>query len=153
MVELMGHRREVGFVTTENYGAASLFRVDSPALPERDFVLDRPSYAWQVDPDTKKRAEHFVPAGTKVHREAVPPKSCLVGPGSIYAINPCTEDAALHAIETMIERPLILVALPKDYNRKALRGAYFSSLCEAARHDECSEFPECTCNCHTRLEG
>ncbi len=102
IVEMMGHRREIGFVTTEHYGAASLFRVDSPEFEEREFELDRPQY---VD-------GRMAPKGSKVKRAALPAKSCLVGPGSIYALNPCTEETARRAIEEGIHRPLILLSVP-----------------------------------------
>lgn len=111
VVELMGHQREVGFVTTENYGAASLFRVDTPALPEREYVLRRPEYA-RIPTETQK--EVWAPVGSKVRRAAVPAKSRLIGAGSIYAINPCTEETAKVAIEELIRRPVVLLELPKD---------------------------------------
>ena len=103
IVEMMGHRREIGYVTTEHYGAASLFRVDSPEFEEREFELERPQYV----------EERMVPAGSKVKRQAVPARSCLVGPGSIYALNPCTEETARKAIERSIDRPLILLSVPE----------------------------------------
>lgn len=103
ILELMGHRREIGYVTTEHYGAASLFRVDSPPFEEREFELQRPQW---VD------GQH-APAGSKVKRSAIPAKSCLVGPASIYALNPCTEEAARKAIEEGIHRPLILLSVPE----------------------------------------
>ena len=109
VVEMMGHRKEVGYVTTEHFGAASLFRVDSPELSERDHVLSAPE--WILD----EKGEHKkCPAGTKVRRAAVPAKSCLVGPGSIYAITPCTEASALRIIEQMIRRPLIILEVPGE---------------------------------------
>ena len=113
VVEMMGHRREVGYVTTEHFGAASLFRVDSPELPERDYILKRPE--WGVGDEGK---ETYCPEGAKVRRPAVPAKSCLVGPGSIYAITPCTEAMARAAIEGLIRRPVILLQLP--VNAKSL---------------------------------
>jgi hypothetical protein len=103
IVEMMGHRREIGYVTTEHYGAASLFRVDSPEFEEREFELDRPQYI----------GGRMVPIGSKVKRQAIPAKSCLVGPGSIYALNPCTEETARKAIERSIDRPLILLSVPE----------------------------------------
>lgn len=104
IVEMMGHRREIGFVTTEHYGGASLFRVDSPEFPEREFELTRPQW---VD-------GRHAPIGSKVKRIAIPAKSCLVGPGSIYALNPCTEETARRAIEEGIHRPLILLSVPEQ---------------------------------------
>src|SRR5437762_9958123 len=89
IVELMGHRREIGYVTTEHYGAAALFRVDSPAFEERDYELKRPQWV-RTDTGVDREA----PAGSKVRRMGIPAKSCLVGPASIYALNPCTEATA-----------------------------------------------------------
>lgn len=107
IVEMMGHQREVGFVTTENYGAACLFRVDTPMLPEREYILRRPEYAKDASGN-----ERFAPVGSKVHRRAVPAKSRLVGVPSIYAITPCTEETALRAMEELIKPPLLLLEMP-----------------------------------------
>ena len=107
VVEMMGHRKEIGFVTTQAFGAAVLFRVDTPDLPEREFVITSPEYA-HVD----ENGRQWCPAGTKVKRAASPARSCLVAPGSLYAITPCSEEAARTAIERMTPRPLILLELP-----------------------------------------
>jgi hypothetical protein len=103
VVELMGHQREIGFVTTEAYGQAVLFRIDTPELPEREFELTAPEYTSEGDVSV------WTPAGSKVKRHAVPARSRLVAPGSLYAINPCTEEAAITALERNVHRPLILV--------------------------------------------
>src|SRR5580698_405506 len=84
VVELFGHSQEIGFVTTEAYGGAVLFRVDRPELIEREYTLERPEY---IDYQT-------VPKGSKVKRSGLPAKSRLIGPAAIYALNPCTEEAA-----------------------------------------------------------
>src|SRR3990167_1093461 len=103
VVELMGHQRDAGFVTTEYYGSACLFRIDSPELPERDFELKRPEYI-----------EHFLaPIGSKVRRPSFPAKTRLVAPGAIYALNPCTKEAVELAIDNMSHRPLILLSVPE----------------------------------------
>jgi hypothetical protein len=101
-VEMMGHRVEIGYVTTQAFGPAVLFRVDTPELPEREFTLTRPEYG----------NGGWIPAGTKVKRAAIPARSCLVAPGSLYAMNPCSEEVARTAIERNIERPLIVLELP-----------------------------------------
>lgn len=103
MVEMMGHRKEIGYVTTQAFGQAVLFRVDTPELLEREYELDRPQYVDGI----------YSPTGTVVKRPAIPARSCLIAPGSIYAINPCTEDLARHAIEKTFTPPLILVRLPE----------------------------------------
>jgi len=107
IVEMMGHRKEIGYVTTQAFGQAVMFRVDTPELPERAFVLTRPEYASISD-----KGRQWCPQGTKVKRAAVPARSCLVAPGSLYAMNPCTEEAARTAIEQNMDRPLILIELP-----------------------------------------
>ena len=113
IVEMMGHRKEIGFVTTQAFGQAVLFRVDTPALEEREFVLRSPEYASPASGGSQQ----WCPAGTKVKRGAIPARSCLVAPASLYALNPCTEEAARTAIERNIARPLIILELPE---RKAL---------------------------------
>ncbi len=104
VVELFGHQREVGFVTTEVYGAAVLFRIDVPELPEREYELTAPEYAYS--------SGEYLPAGTKVKRAAVPARTRLLGAGAIYALNPCTEEVAIKQIEKLVSRPLIIVGAP-----------------------------------------
>jgi len=100
-VEVMGHQTHIGYVRTEAYGAAVLFRVDTPELPEREYVLESPDWA-----DGK-----YVPIGSKVKRPATPGVSVLIGAGSIYRMIPCTEAAAVRAIETSQRAELKLVEL------------------------------------------
>lgn len=102
-VEVMGHQQHIGFVRTEAYGAAVLFRIDTPELPEREYALDEPEYV----------SGKWTMAGAKVQRAAVPGITVMVGAGSIYRIIPCTEAAALKAIETGGRAELKLVALPE----------------------------------------
>ena len=108
VLEMFGHAREIGFVTTEAYGQAVLFRVDTPELPEREFELLAPEW---IEIEGSSR---MCPAGSKVKRAAVPARTRLVGPGAIYAINPCTEEAARAAMERAVQRPLILIEMPKS---------------------------------------
>lgn len=101
-VEVMGHQTHIGYVRTEAYGGSVLFRVDQPQLLEREFVLEEPAYVggkWTL-------------AGAKVKRAASEGCSVLIGAGSIYRIVPCTEDAAMRAIESTQRAELKLVELP-----------------------------------------
>src|SRR3569623_779620 len=103
IVEMMGHRKEIGYVTTEAFGAAVLFRVDQPAMPEgRQVVLEY----------SRMSGEHYCLPGTKVKYGAVEARTVLVAPGSIYALNPCTEAAARKAIDANIPRPVVLLDVP-----------------------------------------
>ena len=102
-VEVLGHQSHIGFVRTEAYGAAVLFRIDTPELPEREYTLEEPAYV----------EGRWTPAGAKVQRAASPGVSVLVGAGSIYRIAPCTEAAALAAIERGVRAELKLISLPE----------------------------------------
>lgn len=105
IVDVMGHQRYVGYVTTEAYGQAVLFRIDVPALEARDRTTVRPGY------DSNGT---YLPAGSVVSEGAVDGYTKLVGSGSIYTITPCTKEAALTAVEQMQSRPLMNVKLPPD---------------------------------------
>ena len=101
-VEVMGHQTHIGYVRTEAYGTAVLFRIDQPQLPEREYVLQEPAYVegkWTL-------------AGAKVKRASSEGCTVLIGSGSIYRIVPCTEDAAMRAIEREVRSELKLVELP-----------------------------------------
>jgi hypothetical protein len=107
-VEVMGHQRHIGYVRTEAYGQAVLFRIDTPELPEREYVLQEPAY---VSCDGGRR---WMPAGAKVKRPATAGVSVLIGAGSIYRIVPCTEAVALKAIEQAVRSELQLVEMPPE---------------------------------------
>ena len=102
IVDVLGHQRYVGYVTTEAYGQAVLFRIDVPALDARERETKRPEY---LNGD-------YIPPGAKVSEGAVDGYTKLVGSGSIYTITPCTKEAALAAVEDMQRRPLMSVTLP-----------------------------------------
>lgn len=102
VVEMFGHQKVAGYVSTEHYGQAALFRVDSPELPEREFELKRPTYM----------EGEYVPAGSKVKRPSEPAFSKLVGPGAVYAMNPCTEEVVREFIENNRRLPLIVLSKP-----------------------------------------
>lgn len=104
IVDVLGHQRYVGYVMTEAYGQAVLFRIDVPALEERERVTKCPGYIRDT----------YAPAGTTVKEGAVAGYTKLIGAGSIYAITPCTKDAALAAVEEMQSRPLMSLQLPAN---------------------------------------
>lgn len=101
-VEVMGHQSHIGYVKTEAYGQAVLFRIDTPGAPEREYVLEEPAYVNGL----------WTQPGVKVQRAERPGVSVLVGAGSIYRIIPCTEAAALKAIEASVRSELKLVEAP-----------------------------------------
>jgi hypothetical protein len=109
IVEEFGHQRDVGFVTTDVFGSACLFRVDTPELPEREWTLEKPEWI-----QTDDGSSALAPRGAKVRRPSSPARSVLVGPSAIYKLTPCTEEVAMKAIEKLIPRPLILLAMPEN---------------------------------------
>jgi len=136
VVEVMGHQRHIGYVETQTFGAACLFRVDTPELPEREYEIKRPEW---ID------GEGTCPAGTKVRRAASPACSVLVGSASIYRIIPCSEELAREQIDSRTSRPLIVVSRPP----KALAAAANDRCCECAGPDDVDE-DGCDCDCHDR---
>lgn len=110
-VELFGHQKEVGFVTTQHFGQAALFQIDIPGIPEREVTLISPEYG----PDG-----NWLPRGSKVVRGAKEGRTRLVGPGAIYAINPCSEEAAMKLIDSDGRRIIKVVEVPSEM--KALPG-------------------------------
>jgi hypothetical protein len=105
VVEIFGHQRYAGFVTTEAFGQAVLFRVDVPPLTERERVANSCEY------DSKGQS---IPPGSIVKEEAVPGYSKLFGPSAIYALTPCTQEAAEKALAAMQTRKLTLVTLAPE---------------------------------------
>lgn len=104
VVEIMGHNKEIGFVTTEYFGGPALFRIDQPAFPEREYILERPQWI----------GETYAPIGTKVQRDAMPGKTAYVGPSAVFRLTPCDEDTARRAIERMMPAPIKVLSIPEQ---------------------------------------
>lgn len=98
-VEVMGHQSHIGFVETQAFGAAVLFRIDQPSIEGQEETLDRPE--WFGD--------RYLQPGSIIKREDIPAASVLVGAGSIYRIIPCSEGTALAAIKGGQRRALLIV--------------------------------------------
>lgn len=84
VVELFGHGREFGYVTTRYFGNQPMFQVDSPEIPERESLLVNYAYMEGVG---------GIPAGSKVKKALIPSRSRLLGMASILAINPTGENS------------------------------------------------------------
>ena len=105
IVEVFGHQRYAGKVTTEAYGQAVMWRVDVPEIPEREKL---------VHYSTLTAKDGIAPAGSVVKYDEIPGYTKLFGTGAIYAVTPCTEEAARAAVLSMADRtPLKLVKLPE----------------------------------------
>ena len=111
VVEIMGHSREIGFVTTEYFGGPALFRIDQPAMPEREYELTTAQWVGDV----------LAGPGTKVQREALPGKTTYIGPQAIFRLTPCSKETAEAAIERMLPAPIKILNLVEQ---KQLRPRY-----------------------------
>jgi len=100
-VEVMGHQSHIGYVTTEVYGQAVLFRIDQPSIAASEETLTRSEWVGDV----------FAGPGSVVQRNAIDAASVLVGSGSIYRIIPCDEATAMASIRSGQRRPLHVVSL------------------------------------------
>jgi hypothetical protein len=92
VVELMGHQKEVGFVTTQYYGGACMFKIDVPDLPEREKTVTRPQWVGDT----------LVPAGTVIRLPAEPGRSRMVGVSAVFALNPCDQETTMKLIEEAV---------------------------------------------------
>ncbi len=87
LVEIMGHRRAAGMVTTEYIGSAAFLRIVTPEVPATQYTVD--SDRW-ID-----GCRVYEGSVMEVSRER---SEILVGSSSIYAITPTTEaDILRHA--------------------------------------------------------
>lgn len=101
VLELFGHNREAGYVTTQYFGDKAMFQLDVPELPERDYELKRPTYIGTT----------FAPAGTKVQKAAKEGRTRIISPGAVYAINPCSKELCLATLEELAPRDIKIVEL------------------------------------------
>lgn len=115
ILEIFGHQKYAGYVKTEYFGTAAMFRCDVPPLKERERVTRSGCY---VETETDSRS--WVPPGSTVKQPATQGYSKLFGVGAIYSMTPCDEAAALKAVEGLQPRSLMLVSLPEG---KALAAA------------------------------
>jgi len=123
IVELFGHSREAGYVTTEYFGTGALFRIEVPSLPAREETLARPQW---IDGE-------LADVGTKISRGSIEGRTRFIGPGAVYALNPCSKDSVFAAIERMSEREVKVIELVK---RKQLNTALpGESDCEDGQDD------------------
>ena len=101
VVEQMGHNQYAGKVSEFQLGGASLIRIEVPEIPERK----------------RMRTTHDYRTGECINQEeTVPGRQAFtkfIGPASVFAITPCTEEVARKAAEGMRADPITCVAMPE----------------------------------------
>jgi len=100
IVEVMGHNRYAGFARQVPMGGAAMIRVDVPEVPPYDVERSRYNY------DTRKEE----PYTEKI--PATPAFTKFLGVSSIFAITPCTKEAAMAAVKTFRSAPVTVIDLP-----------------------------------------
>ena len=115
VIELFGHQREAGFVTTQYYGNAAMFQLDVPELPEREYVLESPQWG----------PEAIIPAGSTVKKEAVAGRTRLINPSAVYALNPCDEAAVRKALNAGARREIKLVKLAEGKQLEQIAASHY----------------------------
>lgn len=134
IVELMGHQREVGFVTTQYFGDKAMFQIDSPELPDRDYTLKRPE--WGIRTTSGEHTD--APKGSTVRRPGIPAKTRIVNPAAIYALNPCTEETAKKAMDDESPRGLILLSVPDEKPAELTAGDPMQPECDCGAGECCA---------------
>ena len=94
IVEVMGHNTYAGFITEQAIGGSSLIRVDVPEIAARGPYSARQGF-------------------TK-----------LIGVGSVYAITPCTEEAARAAADRLRSSPVTVVQLTPPSRQLAAAASF-----------------------------
>lgn len=124
LIELYGHAREAGYVTTVYFGPAAMFRVDVPEIPARQETADRPRWLQGK----------LCPVGTVVEAEAIPGRTRYLGPGSIYAMNPASEET-VRAAAARVERDVKIISMPEGAGQAMLPGETEDAEYETADQD------------------
>jgi hypothetical protein len=112
LLELMGHNREAGYLTTLYFGAVALLQVDVPEIPAREETLTRPQWT----------DSQLLPVGTVVQKEAIPGRSFMLNPSAIYRAHPATEEAVRAAIAANQPREIKVISIPQSAQRTLLPG-------------------------------
>ena len=103
LVELFGHQREAGFVSTQYFGDKAMFQIDIPEIEAREETLTAPKW---LD-------SGLAPVGTVIQRESIEGRTRLVNPGAVYALNPATEAAVRAAVAAGGQREIKVISLPE----------------------------------------
>jgi len=89
VIELFGHQRAAGKLSTQNIGAVALIRLDVPEVTRKER-----SYDWGT------RAE-------VTHEVTTPAHTRFFGVGAIYSINPCSEETARAELARIGNPPIV----------------------------------------------
>jgi hypothetical protein len=107
LVEIFGHQQFSGYVTTKTYGAAVMFEVQVPELPEKTIG------PFQTREYNSRWCGYLEPGDTLIF-EKVPGFTKIFGVGAIYCLTPCTEANARAAHDARTSRPVKRIEAAKQ---------------------------------------
>src|SRR5574337_1084077 len=128
IVDLFGHQKIAGKLTTQTLGAAALIRIDVPevVIPERT--------AKEYDYAAGKYKEKAIPAYTKGGYTR------FFGVGAIYSISPVNEELARRAVAAIDAEPVKPYEIPQPLALPAGAPTEATDVAEPGESDCC---PEC----------
>ena len=146
VVEIYGHTKEAGFGVIEFLGSACLLRIDTPEFPARQETLERPEW----------NGSRSLPIGTVIEREAIEGRTRYLGIGSIFSLNPCTEQVARAAVLAMRQRQIKVLSFPQQQlplpgeptDEELANSSTAPIVCEPCGngdHANCTMADSCTC--------
>ena len=94
IVHVLGHQTYAGHVTTEHFGQTVLFRVVTPAREARTRIAEEGEYL----------GGDYAKAGWRVTESEMPEAVRYIGAGSIYSIEPRSQERVLAEIEEISKR-------------------------------------------------
>jgi hypothetical protein len=106
IVDVLGHQRHVGYVTTEYFGQTAFFRVMTPARDPRERIVDGNEYV-------NFKGCSYPPAGSKVFEEGRPGGERFIGAASVYALTPATKERVMELAEDIDTRAVVNVTDPE----------------------------------------
>jgi hypothetical protein len=94
VVNVLGHQQYAGHVTTEHFGQTVLFRVVTPAREPRTRIAEEGEYL----------GHDYAKAGWRVTESAMPESVRYIGAGSIYSLEPKSQESVMAEIEAISKR-------------------------------------------------
>lgn len=108
IVDVLGHQRFVGYVTTEYFGTTAFFRVLTPERAQRDRVVEQSEWpgGWGT-----------IHNGSTVTESSEPSSERFIGAGSIYQLTPASKTRVMALLDEIDPRTVIAV---KDRDGKSI---------------------------------
>jgi len=94
IVNVLGHQRYAGYVTTEHFGQTVLFKVVSPAREARTRIAEAGEYL----------GGDYAKEGWRVTDSEMPEETRYVGAASIYSMEPKSQERVLAELEEISKR-------------------------------------------------